>query len=372
MALLSGLFNILVGYSWLAGALGTDNTDPHCKFLPAETRDIQDTTYFHMVKAARLPSGTTYRYVVHRPSIEKPWLLFLHGFPSTSFDWRYQFEHFASLGYGIIAPDLLGYGGTDNPPELDRFALKTMVSEIKQLLDCEGVDTAVGIAHDFGSVVLSRVITYLPERLTAVAFLTVGYSAPPLAFNEAGIDLINKATEEAVGYTTFGYWGFMSEDNAASIMDANLDSAFTLLYTDNSDYFQKYFAPIGEYKKWLLAGRIAPWTKYLEEESKSIFKRIYNFHGGFDGPLKTYKSMIRDVNLAHENAIPESAAYIKQPVVLITAARDRIALPEAQVNNTKPFAADINITSVDAGHFLQVEKPQEVNKKLEAFIKSLA
>jgi pimeloyl-ACP methyl ester carboxylesterase len=101
------------------------------------------------MRSAKIPSGRTYRYAFTKPcSAEKPYLLFLHGFPSSSFDWRHQIDYFAHHGYGIIAPDLLGYGGTDNPSDLASFSLKNMAYDIEELLECEGVKAVFGIAHD--------------------------------------------------------------------------------------------------------------------------------------------------------------------------------------------------------------------------------
>lgn len=57
-------------------------------------------------------------------------------------------KHFVDKGYGVVAPDLLGYGGTDNPPELERFALKRMVQELRELLNCEGVGKVFAVGHD--------------------------------------------------------------------------------------------------------------------------------------------------------------------------------------------------------------------------------
>lgn len=112
-------------------------------------RDIANTSYVSLVRSVKLDSGTTYRYIFKEPQSKSgPWLLFLHGFPSSSYDWRHQVEHFSKHGYGIIAPDLLGYGGTDNPANLTRFSLKNMVAEVNSLLDCEGVDTVFAIGHD--------------------------------------------------------------------------------------------------------------------------------------------------------------------------------------------------------------------------------
>lgn len=78
----------------------------------------------------------------------KPYLLFIHGFPSTSFDLRHQIDYFVSRGYGIVAPDLLGFGGTDNPLDLEEFTLKRQVLDIGAILDCEGIDDVFAIGHD--------------------------------------------------------------------------------------------------------------------------------------------------------------------------------------------------------------------------------
>ena len=72
-----------------------------------------------------LPSGTKYRYVHYSPRChDKPYILFLHGWPDSSYLWRNQFEYFHRLGYGIVAPDLLGFGGSDKPANLSAYFLK--------------------------------------------------------------------------------------------------------------------------------------------------------------------------------------------------------------------------------------------------------
>lgn len=83
----------------------------------------------------RLSNGTAYSYVHTQPSDQKPYILFLHGWPSSSYDWRHQINYFSKLGYGIIAPDLLGYGGTDKPQELEAYRMKKMSKEIVEILE---------------------------------------------------------------------------------------------------------------------------------------------------------------------------------------------------------------------------------------------
>lgn len=80
---------------------------------------------------------------------DKPYILFLHGWPSSAYDWRHQIVYFKEKGYGIIAPDLLGYGGTDKPTEVEAYRAKAMAEEVIELLNCEKVETVLGVGHDW-------------------------------------------------------------------------------------------------------------------------------------------------------------------------------------------------------------------------------
>ncbi len=51
-------------------------------------------------------SGFNYTtHYQHPKSHDKPYILFIYGFPSSAYDWKHQVSHFADKGYGIIAPD---------------------------------------------------------------------------------------------------------------------------------------------------------------------------------------------------------------------------------------------------------------------------
>jgi len=91
----------------------------------------------------------TYHYY-YRPSVVgKTTLLFLHGFPASSYDWRRQIIHFQSQGYGILAPDLLGYGKSSKPEDRTLFRMNDMAGDIVSILDAEGLESVIGISHDW-------------------------------------------------------------------------------------------------------------------------------------------------------------------------------------------------------------------------------
>ena len=99
----------------------------------------------------KLSEGATYGYVHVKPSpsSNKPYILLLHGFPSSSYDWRYQIDFLAKEGYGVLAPDLLGYGDTDKPTEIEAYRGKKMAGETASLLDALGIDVVIGVGHDW-------------------------------------------------------------------------------------------------------------------------------------------------------------------------------------------------------------------------------
>jgi hypothetical protein len=94
--------------------------------------------------------GVHYHYYYSAPkSAGNPTLLFLHGFPSTSEHWVHQVVFFENKGYGIIAPDMLGYGGSSKPEDPKAYNGPELAAHCIAILNAEGVDKAVVIAHDW-------------------------------------------------------------------------------------------------------------------------------------------------------------------------------------------------------------------------------
>jgi pimeloyl-ACP methyl ester carboxylesterase len=100
-------------------------------------------------KETTVSRGLTYHYYFSPPTNGKPILLFLHGFPSTSHDWNRQIAHFQPKGYGIVAPDMLGFGRTSRPLDPNAFRANLMAKDIIDILNKESIDKVIGIAHDW-------------------------------------------------------------------------------------------------------------------------------------------------------------------------------------------------------------------------------
>lgn len=161
----------------------------------------------------------TYVYDNVTANGENTTVLLLHGYPATRFDWKHQIEDLSGAGYGVIAPDCLGYGGADKPLEVDAYNLKRMVGHLMEILDKEGVETVVGAAHDWGANILSRTAVWHLARFEKLAFMSVGYNAPGIFVD---VDAVNAVGLEMLGYMQFGYFCFINSYDAADPVASNV------------------------------------------------------------------------------------------------------------------------------------------------------
>ena len=150
----------------------------------------------------RLP-GVRFRHVQTRTGLNmhfieagepsNPTVLLLHGFPELAFSWRHQIAALAHAGFHVIAPDQRGYGGTEGGD--DRFegdwqasGMLALVEDVLALLETQNIGhvTAV-IGHDFGSPVAAWCALTRPDVFRAVVMMSAPFSGPPAPQSWAAI-----------------------------------------------------------------------------------------------------------------------------------------------------------------------------------------
>lgn len=319
-----------------------------------------------MSKSVHLPSGVTYRYIFSEPAEAKPYILFLHGFPSSSYDWRHQIRFFADAGYGIIAPDLLGYGGTDKPSELEAYRLKTMTDDMAGILDHHEIKEVVAVGHDWGATLTSRIAYYHPERVLAYAFLAVGHTAPPGYFD---VDVINNQTEQLLGYPIYGYWYFFNATDTAEIMTSNPRTSIAIIYPADPKTIRYHLCPIGAVQEFYAQHMTGPLPTWLSEHEVAKHNEIFCAeNGGYRGGLNWYKAQMANINAADEEALPPERANIDRPTLFFANKQDYILVPALQEAQMTPLVKDLEVQELDCGHWTQLEKADEVNEILKGFI----
>ncbi len=106
---------------------------------------------------------------------EGPLVILVHGWPELWYSWRHQIEPIAQAGYRVVAPDMRGYGGSDKPHEVDAYAMSEMMTDVVGIIDALGEDKAILVGHDWGAPICWNTAALFPERVSAVAGLSVPY-----------------------------------------------------------------------------------------------------------------------------------------------------------------------------------------------------
>ena len=89
--------------------------------------------------------GFKYHYYYAPAQGSRQTILFCHGFPSTSQDWHRIIPHFEQQGYGIIALDTLGYGGSDKPIDPAVYKGTLLAGDVVDIIDAEKLDRVIAV-----------------------------------------------------------------------------------------------------------------------------------------------------------------------------------------------------------------------------------
>jgi pimeloyl-ACP methyl ester carboxylesterase len=117
-------------------------------------------------------------------------VVLLHGFPDSGRLWRHQVPALVDAGFQVIVPDLRGYGGSDQPKEVEAYSIPFLVGDVLGVLDHLGVATAHVVGHDWGAALAWAMGSLVPDRVDHLAALSVGH---PLSFRDAGLEQREKS-----------------------------------------------------------------------------------------------------------------------------------------------------------------------------------
>ncbi|MEO1325952.1 MAG: alpha/beta hydrolase [Pseudomonadota bacterium] len=99
---------------------------------------------------------------------ENPTIVMLHGFPSSSHQYRQLLDRLGS-DFHVIAPDYPGFGASDFPsPSEYRYTFDQFSATIAQFLEQRGIDEYALLMHDYGGPVGFRIAQRSPDKVTAL------------------------------------------------------------------------------------------------------------------------------------------------------------------------------------------------------------
>ena len=136
--------------------------------------------------------------------------------------------------------------------------------------------------------------------------------------------------------------------------------------------WKENLAAIGAARQWFEEGRVGPLAPWLSSEEVQTHSKIFApENGGYGPPLNWYKAQIRLFNDADEASLPAERSFIEEPTLLVTCSKDPVGAPAVAEAATRPFVKNLQVKQIDTGHWLQLEKPDEVNQMLKDFFEGL-
>src|SRR3970040_2112798 len=93
-----------------------------------------------------------------------PLVIFVHGWPESWYSWRHQLPAMASAGYRAVAPDMRGYGKTEQPAAVEDYDIHHLTADLVGIVDALGEKSAVLVGHDWGAIVAWHAMLLHPDR----------------------------------------------------------------------------------------------------------------------------------------------------------------------------------------------------------------
>jgi pimeloyl-ACP methyl ester carboxylesterase len=297
---------------------------------------------------------------------EGPLVLLLHGFPESWYSWRHQLQALADAGYHAVAPDQRGYGQTDRPDSIEQYTMLHLVGDVIGLLDALGEESAVIAGHDWGAPVAWNTAMMRPDRVRGVAGLSVPYlPRGPISMTQ-GIRM-------AVGDRFYMLY-FQEPGIAEAELEADVRRTMrNVLYAASGDAPpDRAWNPVVP-EGGLLASMGEPETlpAWLSEGDLEFYTKEFE-RSGFRGGLNWYRTIDRSWELMGAF----SGAKVLPPALFIAGARDGVlSFPGMQdvVNGLSAYVPNLRRTLLidGAGHWVQQERPSEVNAALIEFVREL-
>jgi epoxide hydrolase A/B len=295
-----------------------------------------------------------------------PLVVLCHGWPESWYSYRHQIPALADAGFRVVAPDQRGYGQTDRPEPIESYNILNLVGDIVGLVNSLGVDSAVIVGHDWGAPVAWNSALLRPDIFRAIALLSVPYfPRSPMRPSEG--------MKALAGDNHFYQLYFQEPGKVEKELDADpRRSLAMMLYSASGDpppaEQWKFIFP--KTMKFIESGtvpkKLPPW---LTEADLDFFAGEFK-RSGFRGGVNWYRNFDRNWELTSFL----EGAKLRQPAVFAAGEQDVVGkmIPGAY-GMAGAFTPNLKkkVIIPGAGHWIQQERPKEINEILIEFLKSL-
>jgi len=263
-----------------------------------------------------------------------PCLVLLHGFPEFWFSWRNQILAFAKH-FMVIAPDLRGFGESEKPEGIGAYDQNILVDDLVALKEHYSPRKPIDvIGHDWGAALAYLYAIKHPSHISKLVTLSFPH---PAQFKK----MLKQPAQMMRSWYMFLFQIPFLPEHALAAFDFSL---LRLLF----------------FRAW----RANPAT--MPDQTIKQYTEAIGSASALGSAINYYRAMFK-----HKSG-SNRAPVVQCPTLLLWGEHDRLASADSQKMMSEPseyFTSEFRFEIVPgAGHWLQQEAPQLVNRRIGEFL----
>jgi len=243
-------------------------------------------------------------------------IVLLHGVPCSSWIYRKMIPLLVKKGYRVIAPDMLGFGSSDNPKGYELYNNRSHATRFLALMDALNIKTWHHVMHDVGGLWTWEIFKQAPKRIDKITVLNTiifeeGFH-PPVRMKKGA-------------FSKIAMWMYNNNITTSTMLKLFYKEA--LKDTDLLTAQEKY-----GYKKPMLENKTRGMYYFLTQTCNKI---------------PDYRGVFKSIDV---------------PVQFVWGKHDKMLRIEDQLEHIKTYFKTLNkqVNILDANHLIQEEMPQQI------------